>query len=180
MLGSLNICSIPGGFAKSFPLQGPGLVRFNSALEPFDLSKEADMKLHVKFVAALAVLALGLVPAIAGAVSYEPEYHPAHPPHPTTAPKGHAYGYWCKGESKKHVKGEKGTAFSRCVRAHKRAANQPDLTPRQACKDLNKKHDRSGKHVAHGEKGTAFSRCVKSVAQQRKEENATVTASTVA
>jgi hypothetical protein len=144
------------------------------------MSKEADMKLHAKFVGALAVLAMGLVPAIAGAVSYQPEYHPAHPPHPTTAPKGHAYGYWCKGESKKHVKGEKGTAFSRCVRAHKRAANQPNLTPRQACKDLKKKHDQSGKHVAHGDKGTAFSRCVKSVAQQRKEENATVARSAVA
>jgi hypothetical protein len=142
------------------------------------------MKLHAKFVAALAVLAMGLVPAIAGAVSYQPEYHPehppSHPPHPTTAPKGHAYGYWCKGESKKHVKGEKGTAFSRCVRAHKRAANQPDMTARQACKDLKKKHDQSGRHTPHGEKGTAFSRCVKAVAQQRKEEHATVTSSSVA
>jgi hypothetical protein len=27
-----------------------------------------------------------------------------------------AYGRRCKGESKKHVKGEKGTAFSRCVK----------------------------------------------------------------
>jgi hypothetical protein len=26
-------------------------------------------------------------------------------------------GQACKGESKKHVKGEKGTAFSRCVKA---------------------------------------------------------------
>jgi hypothetical protein len=148
------------------------------------MSKEADMKLHAKFAAALAVLAMGLLPAIAGAVSYQPEYHPehpsSHPPHPTTAPKGHAYGYWCKGESKKHVKGEKGTAFSRCVRAHRRAANQPSLTPRQACKDLNKRHDRSGKHVSHGDKGTAFSRCVKSVAEQRQEEAATVTGSSVA
>lgn len=138
------------------------------------------MKLHPKLALGLAVLAMAILPAMAGAVSYQPEYHPEHPQHPATAPKGHAYGYWCKGESKKHVKGEKGTAFSRCVTAHKRAANQPSLTPRQACKDLNKKHDRTGKHVAHGDKGTAFSRCVKSVAQQRKEEAAVVTGSTVA
>jgi len=135
------------------------------------------MKLHPKLALGLAVLAMALLPAMAGAVSYQPEYHPEHPTH---TPKGHAYGYWCKGESKKHVKGEKGTAFSRCVLAHKRAANQPGLTPRQACKDLNKKHDRSGKHVAHGDKGTAFSRCVKAVAQQRKEEAAMVMGSTVA
>jgi len=135
------------------------------------------MKLHLKLALGLAVLAMGLLPAMAGAVSYHPEYHPEHPP---TAPKGHAYGYWCKGESKKHVKGEKGTAFSRCVLAHKRATNRPDLTPRQACKDLNKKHDRTGKHVAHGDKGTAFSRCVKTVVQQRKEERALVAGSSVA
>jgi uncharacterized membrane protein len=142
------------------------------------MSKEAKMKLHPKLAVGLAVLVMGLVPAMAGAVSYQPEYHPAHPTH--TAPKGHAYGYWCKGESKKHVKGEKGTAFSRCVQAHKRAANQPDMTARQACKDLKKKHDQSGRHTPHGEKGTAFSRCVKAVAQQRKEEHATVTSSAVA
>ncbi|HET7506794.1 MAG TPA: hypothetical protein VFJ53_00400 [Solirubrobacterales bacterium] len=139
------------------------------------------MKLHPKLALGLAVLAMALLPAMAGAVSYQPEYHPEHPSHPpTSAPKGHAYGYWCKGESKKHVKGEKGTPFSQCVRAHKRAANQPDLTPRQACKDLNKKHDRSGKHVAHGDKGTAFSRCVKTVNQQRQEEHTLVAGSSVA
>jgi hypothetical protein len=31
--------------------------------------------------------------------------------------KAKAYGRYCKGESKEHVKGEKGTAFSRCVKA---------------------------------------------------------------
>lgn len=132
------------------------------------------MKLHPKLIVGLAVLAMGLLPAMAGAVSYQPEYHPETPQGPNSAPKGHAYGYWCRGESKKHVKGEKGTAFSRCVLAHKRAANQPNLTAKQACKGLSKKH------TPHGDKGTAFSRCVKTVAQQRKEEAATVTTSSVA
>jgi hypothetical protein len=132
------------------------------------------MKLHPKLIVGLAVLAMGLLPAMAGAVSYQPEYHPETPQGPKTAPKGHAYGYWCRGESKKHVKGEKGTAFSRCVLAHKRAAHQPDLTAREACKGVSKKH------TAHGDKGTPFSRCVKTVAQQRKEEAATVTTSSVA
>lgn len=128
------------------------------------------MKLQMKLVLGLAVLSLGLLPAMAGAVSYHPEYHPDTPKGPKTAPKGKAYGYWCRGESKKHVKGEKGTAFSRCVRAHKRAANQPDKSAREICKDLKLKHDRSGRHIPRGEKGTAFSRCIKTVAQQRKEE----------
>lgn len=132
------------------------------------------MKLHLKLVTGLAVLAMGVLPAMAGAVSYQPEYHPETPKGPKQPPKGHAYGYWCRGESKKHVKGVKGTPFSICVRAHKRAANQPDLTAREACKGLSKKH------TPHGDKGTAFSRCIKTVAQQRKEEHATVTASVVA
>jgi hypothetical protein len=142
------------------------------------------MKLRILITMGLAVFALALVPAtgMADGPDYQPEgpsYHPEHPNNtpkgPKTAPKGNAYGYYCRGESKKHVKGVKGTPFSLCVRAHKRAANQPDLTPKQACKDL-----KGQKHVAHGDKGTPFSRCVKSVAQQRKEEAATVASSSAA
>lgn len=139
------------------------------------------MKMRMMLTMALAVFSLALVPAMAAAdgPDYQPEgpkYQPEHPPKgPKSAPKGKAYGYYCRGESKKHVKGEQGTAFSRCVRAHKRAANQPDLTPKQACKDLKKQ-----KQVAHGEKGTPFSRCVKTVVQQRQDEAAAVTSSAVA
>ena len=78
------------------------------------------MKLHLKLSMSLAVLALGLLPAMAGAVSYVPDYEPEKPPKPPVtkpAPQGKAYGVYCKGQSKKHVKGEKGTAFSRCVKA---------------------------------------------------------------
>jgi len=136
------------------------------------------MKLRMLLTMGLALFSLALVPAMgmADGPDYHPEgpkYQPEHPPQgPKSAPKGNAYGYYCRGESKKHVKGEQGTAFSRCVRAHKRAANQPDLTPKQACKDLKKQ-----KHVAHGDKGTPFSRCVKSVVQQRQDEAATVASS---
>jgi hypothetical protein len=140
------------------------------------------MKLRMMLTMALGVFSLALVPAVgmADGPDYQPggpNYQPGQPGHqqehqpqgPKSAPKGNAYGYYCRGESKKHVKGEQGTAFSLCVRAHKRAANQPDLTPKQACRDL-----KGQKHIAHGDKGTPFSRCVKTVAQQRKEEAATV------
>jgi hypothetical protein len=33
------------------------------------------------------------------------------------APKGNAYGRACSESSKKHVKGEKGTPFSQCIKA---------------------------------------------------------------
>jgi hypothetical protein len=115
------------------------------------------MKLHPKLVAGLAVLAIGAVPAIAGATG--PEYAPEHTTH---QPQGHAYGYYCKGESKKHVQGEKGTAFSNCVHTLKQADNK-DLSAKQACKTESKKH-------VKGEKGTAYSRCVKAVAQMHEDK----------
>jgi hypothetical protein len=129
------------------------------------------MKLQLKLALGLAVLALGLVPALAGATSYQPEYQPEHPPHPT-APKGHAYGFYCKGFSKKHVKGEQGTPFSQCVHAMKVADHNDDVSARKACKAF-----KGQKHTAHGDKGTAFSRCIKGVNQLRREEAATVSAS---
>lgn len=153
------------------------------------------MKLHTMFAAALAVLALALVPAMGTAdgpdyqpekpPNYQPEkppkYHPDKPQNPPKGPKGEpkgkAYGYHCRGQSKKHVKGQKGTAFSRCVKALARADKNDNLHPKKACKALSKKH-------VKGTKGTPFSRCVKAVNQMRKEqraaENATVKTSSVA
>jgi len=87
------------------------------------------MKAYLKLSIAFGVLAL-VIPAMALATpgngmgqgqghgkgqekSQGAEYTPAPPP----PPNGQAYGKLCRGESKKHVKGEKGTAFSRCVKA---------------------------------------------------------------
>ena len=135
------------------------------------------MKLHPKLAVGLAVLAMGLVPAMAGAVSYQPEYQPEHPPHPptTNAPKGHAYGYYCKGFSKKHVKGQQGTPFSQCVHAMKVADHNENVSAKKACKTF-----KGQKHVPHGDKGTPFSRCIKGVNELRREKAATVTSSAVA
>ena len=73
-----------------------------------------------------------------------------------------AYGRYCKDQSKKHVAGEKGTPFSRCVTAMARLASEDTTSPRTACKDQSKRH------VA-GEKGTPFSRCVSSAAKLLKD-----------
>jgi hypothetical protein len=147
------------------------------------------MKLRMKLVMGLAVLSLGLVPAVgvADGPNYQPpvgpkpegpKYNPGHPNNPPqgpkAAPKGNAYGYYCRGESKRHVKGEKGTAFSRCVKRLAQADAHPNMHPKKACRGLSKKH------VKGGEKGTEFSRCVKKVNQMRREEAAMVTASSVA
>lgn len=118
------------------------------------------MRLHLKLTIATAALALALAPAALAGNGHGngpkgPEYAPE-------APQGKAYGYYCKGQSKEHVKGEKGTAFSRCVQAMARADHNEGLTAREACKTLSKKH-------VKGQQGTPFSRCVKGVAQLRKE-----------
>jgi len=140
------------------------------------------MKLRMMLVMGMAVLALGLVPATgtADGPNYQPEgpnYQPEHPNNPPqgpkSAPKGKAYGYYCRGQSKKHVKGEQGTAFSRCVKAMAQADKNDNLNAKKACKSLSKKH-------VKGVKGTPFTKCVHGVNQLRREEAATVSASSVA
>ena len=69
-------------------------------------------------------------------------------------PKGNAYGVRCKGFSKKHVKGTKGTPFSQCVKAMaqlKKKSNKK--TAKQACKALSKKKRK-------GQKKSDFAKCV--------------------
>ena len=96
-------------------------------------------------------------------VNYTPgeEGHPG--PKATLPEKAKAYGVYCRGESRKHEKGEKGTAFSRCVTNMAQAANHNAMAPGRVCKGESKKHEK-------GEKGTAFSRCVHGVVKLRHQE----------
>jgi hypothetical protein len=73
-------------------------------------------------------------------------------PDAPAAVKAKAYGKYCQGHSKKHVAGEKGTAFSRCVTAMAKVASGKETSARAACAPLSRKHT--------GKKGTPFSRCV--------------------
>lgn len=117
------------------------------------------MKLQMKLMLATGTLVLG-VSAVAVAA---PNYAPSYAPSPAPPAHAKAYGYHCQGFSKKHVKGQKGTPFSRCVKALTRADNNEKMPPGRACRGFSKKH-------VKGEKGTPFSRCVKAVAQMRKEQ----------
>ncbi|MGN6215562.1 MAG: hypothetical protein ACTHN7_01175 [Solirubrobacterales bacterium] len=119
------------------------------------------MKLQMKAVLVAAALALFALPGIAAATG--PNYETGGPTH-EHKPKGHAYGYYCKEESRKHVKGTPGTPFSQCVKAAARADHNEQLTAREACKALSKKH-------VKGAPGTPFSTCVKGVAQMQKEKH---------
>jgi hypothetical protein len=138
------------------------------------------MRIQMKIALVTGALALAAGPAAQAAG--QPEGVPPHgkgqvngtgptytPGDPTPGPKAglpekaKAYGRYCKGESRMHVKGEKGTPFSRCVTAMARAANHENMAPGRACKGESRKH-------VKGEKGTPFSRCVKSVAKLRHQE----------
>lgn len=140
------------------------------------------MKLQTKAAAALAALVLAAVPAtvVANPPAGQghgnghgngPEYNPApekpETPGPGAGPseKANAYGVYCQGQSKKHVKGQQGTPFSQCVNAMAKAANNAKLPPGKACKGMSKKH-------VKGQKGTSFSRCVNGVAKLRKDQQA--------
>jgi hypothetical protein len=132
-----------------------------------------------KIATALATGALLITPALAGAHGKPTDPGAGHKPATTPAPatttatpgpsasagtKAKAYGKNCQGQSKKHVKGEKGTAFSRCVTAMAKVASGSTDSPRAACKTLSKKH-------VKGEKGTAYSRCVSAAAKLLKDKH---------
>ena len=133
------------------------------------------MKTHLRIALVVGALALATAPAAAlavqpadpGSQGKGPHYAPEKPETPgpgaSLPEKAKAYGVYCKGESKKHVKGEKGTAFSRCVTAMAKAAKSEKVAPGKACKGLSKKH-------VKGEKGTEFSRCVTAAAKLRKDQ----------
>jgi hypothetical protein len=146
------------------------------------------MKVSTKLAMLTTTLALGVAPAIALAAG--PGDHPTGPPTtvttgpPSTIPpsnqgtahkpstpgpsaslpaKAKAYGKFCQGESKTHVAGTPGTAFSKCVTNMAKLANGSTDNPRTACKDESKTH------VA-GTPGTPFSICVSGGAKLLKNQ----------
>jgi hypothetical protein len=84
-------------------------------------------------------------------------------PHASLPAKARAYGKYCRDEGRKHVAGQSGTPFSRCVTAMAKLATDKTDNPRVACKTESKTH------VA-GEKGTPFSKCVSAGAKLLKDQ----------
>jgi hypothetical protein len=111
------------------------------------------MRLPAQFVVIAGTMALGALPAVAlGAAGGHPNRSATHATH--TAPsKAKAYGKLCQGESKQHVAGTPGTAFSKCVTDLAKLAAGSSTNPAKACKNESKKH------VA-GQPGTPYSVCV--------------------
>jgi hypothetical protein len=141
------------------------------------------MRPHLKIALVTGALALSVAPAVAlgdqpsnvppsnqgtahTPAGKGPNYNPSSPtpgPKAGLPAKAKAYGRYCKGESKQHVAGQKGTPFSQCVTAMAKAANDDNLSPGQACQGTSKKH-------VKGEKGTPFSRCVTAAAKLQHDQ----------
>ncbi len=79
------------------------------------------------------------------------------PPATEAKSRGKAHGRYCRGQSKKHVKGEKGTAFSRCVKAMARLDKDERKSARAACKAI--------------EKGLERRQCVKAARELERDED---------
>jgi hypothetical protein len=109
-----------------------------------------------------AVLALSTVPAFAQGQS---RHTPTKDDNPGSAHKLAAPGQYCKAESKKHVKGLKGTPFSVCVTAQAKLRNGTTDSPRAACNAESEKH-------VKGQRGTPFSVCVKAGAKLLRDKKA--------
>jgi len=69
------------------------------------------------------------------------------------AKPAHAPGYYCRGQLKKHVRGQKGTPFSQCVAAMAKLQDGTTASPADACKSLSHKR-------VKGMKRTPYSACV--------------------
>jgi hypothetical protein len=122
------------------------------------------MRTPLKLGAVIATFALGFAPALAIAA------HPNNGKHGSQSKSqanAKAFGKLCSTESKRHVAGQKGTPFTQCIAAMKKAASGKANSPGQACKGMSKKH------VAG--MGTPFSQCVVAAAHLLGDKGGTGT-----
>ena len=130
-----------------------------------------------KLTTVIVAVAVGVAPAVALASSEHETGRPTTTPansrsnHDSTPgpkaslpAKAKAYGRYCKGQSKTHVAGTPGTAFSKCVTDMAKLANGSSTNPHQVCKNESKKHEA-------GKPGTPYSRCVSGGAKLLKEKS---------
>lgn len=97
-------------------------------------------------VATIATCCLLALPGPAAAQgTTDPQSRPADAVHPAA--------YYCRGESKRHVRGQKRTPFSQCVSAMVKLRNGSATSAAGACRALSRRH-------ANGMKRTPYAVCV--------------------
>jgi hypothetical protein len=126
----------------------------------------------VRFRSILIVAACAAVAAAALSSVATARPSKACPPGTSNADYCHvAPGQFCKGMSKKHIPGQKGTPYSQCVSAMAKLSKKPSMAPSQVCAGLRKAKGKKAKKDAN----KAFNQCVaggkklkQDVAQSRK------------
>jgi hypothetical protein len=123
------------------------------------------MRTRTRALALATTVALAASPGVALAAPGGTHPPKPHPPkhHKSGQTTPHAYGRYCRGESKQHVAGGR-SAFSLCVGAMAKLAHGTTTNPATACATL------SHTHVA-GTKGTPYSTCVAGARKLLKDTN---------
>jgi hypothetical protein len=99
------------------------------------------------------LLAVGLIASFAAVA--------AIPSFAQTPPYKIPPGQYCKGVSKKHIPGQKGTPFSQCVTAMAKINKKQSLAPSQACASLKTvKGKKNANKKNKGAANKAFKQCV--------------------
>jgi hypothetical protein len=111
------------------------------------------MRIQYKLGVVIATFALGFAPVAVAAHPNNGKHGSQAGSHTSSSASAKALGKLCRTESKRHVAGQKGTPFSQCIAAMKKAASGKANSPGQACKGMSKKH-------VVGMKGTPYSQCV--------------------
>ena len=142
------------------------------------------MRVPVKLAVFGATMALGVAPALASGppsgtvptnsgTSHMPSnpgsqgrsHKPSNPgPNASLPAKAKAYGKNCQGQSKQHVAGTPGTAFSKCVTDMAKLAHGQSKSPQAACSNESKK-------PVSGQSGTPFSLCVSGGAKLLRQQH---------
>ena len=121
------------------------------------------MKLGTRSAVLTTALALVASPA---ALASNPPGKDQPGPTASMPAKAKAYGRYCQGQSKEHVKGEKGTRFSQCVTAMAKLASGATSSPKTACSAMTK--------ARQGRKASPFSTCVEAgtkLLKDRKQQS---------
>jgi hypothetical protein len=121
-----------------------------------------QLRLVLMLVAA-ALLALVALPGFALAAG-PPAQGGSPGPDAPRASKARAYGKYCRGESRRRERGQRGSDYARCLNAMARLGSGRTRSPARACRGLSRKRER-------GERGTEYSRCVRAARRLRADRS---------
>ena len=128
----------------------------------FDMTQSRTLVLTLLTAVLLALVAF---PALGHAAAAPTKGGSASPgPDASRASKARAYGKYCRGESRRSERGQRGSDYARCLNAMARLGSGRTRSPARACRGLSRKRER-------GERGTEYSRCVRAARRLRADRS---------